>query len=175
MRHRLLIAVLASFAATCAAYAQPTPSISVAFSPNRGATVAVIKLIGEAKRTIRVAAYSFTSKPIAQALMDAHKRGVDVKVVLDKSNATARYTSATFLADVGVPTRIDYQYAIMHNKFVVVDGQTVETGSFNYTKAAEEHNAENVLILRNEPDVAKAYLKRWQELWDESEEYKARY
>jgi len=100
---------------------------------------------------------------------------VDVQSVFDKSNATARYTSATFLANRGMPTRVDYQYAIMHNKFMVIDGVTVETGSFNYTKAAEEKNAENVIILRNEPEVAGQYLKRWEELWDESEEYKAPY
>jgi phosphatidylserine/phosphatidylglycerophosphate/cardiolipin synthase-like enzyme len=78
-----------------------------------------------------------------------------VQAVLDKSNATAKYSSATFLANMGVPTRIDYEYAIMHNKFMVIDGVTVETGSFNYTKAAEEKNAENVIILRDCPDVAK--------------------
>jgi len=153
------------------ALAQDKQSIEVAFSPHRGATEAVVKLIGEAKQTIEVAAYSFTSKDIANALIAAHNRGVNVQAVLDKSNDTARYTSATFLANEGIPTRIDYEYAIMHNKFIVVDGMTVETGSFNYTKAAEEHNAENVLILRNEPEVAKEYLNRWQELWEESEPY----
>jgi phosphatidylserine/phosphatidylglycerophosphate/cardiolipin synthase-like enzyme len=173
MRHlafSLLFILLAS-----PAQAQAGQSITVAFSPHRGATQAVVKLIGEAEQSIRVAAYSFTSKDIALALVQARKRGVDVKAVLDKSNATARYTSATFLADMGIPTRIDYEYAIMHNKFMVVDGVTVETGSFNYTKAAEEKNAENVLVLRNYPDVAQEYLARWRELWDESEEYKPRY
>ena len=151
------------------AYAAPT--IEVEFSPNRGATDAVVRLIGQATNTIRVAAYSFTSKPIAQALVVAHNRGVDVEAVLDKSNATARYSSATFLANAGIPTRIDYKYAIMHNKFLVVDGVTVETGSFNYTKAAEEKNAENVLVMRDYPDIAKRYSARWQELWAESEPY----
>jgi phosphatidylserine/phosphatidylglycerophosphate/cardiolipin synthase-like enzyme len=167
--------LLAVIPVASSAIAAPAASIEVAFSPHRGATAAVVKLIGEAKQSIRVAAYTFTSKDIAKALMDAHKRGVDVQAVLDKSNATAKYTSASFLANVGVPTRIDYKYAIMHNKFIIVDDMTVETGSFNYSKSAEEKNAENVLILRNEPDVAKQYLARWQELWDESEEYKARY
>jgi phosphatidylserine/phosphatidylglycerophosphate/cardiolipin synthase-like enzyme len=59
----------------------------------------------------------------------------------------------------------------MHNKFLVVDGMTVETGSFNYTNAAEEKNAENVIILRSHRDIAEQYLTRWQELWDESEPY----
>jgi phosphatidylserine/phosphatidylglycerophosphate/cardiolipin synthase-like enzyme len=175
MRYRFFTAFLAAIVLAVPAYAQPAPSISVAFSPERGATEAIVKLIGEAKQSIRVAAYSFTSEDIAKALVDAHNRGVNVQAVLDKSNGSAKYTAATFLANVGIPTRIDYEYGIMHNKFMVVDGVTVETGSFNYTKAAEEKNAENVIILRQYPDTAKQYLGRWQELWNESEDYQARY
>jgi phosphatidylserine/phosphatidylglycerophosphate/cardiolipin synthase-like enzyme len=140
----------------------------VAFSPDRGATALIVKTIEEAKQSIRVAAYSFTSKPIAEALLDAHKRGIDVEVVVDKSQATARYTAATFLANQGVPVRVDYRYAIMHDKFIVVDGETVEGGSFNYTAAAESRNAENVLVLRDAV-IAGQYSKEWDRLWAESE------
>jgi phosphatidylserine/phosphatidylglycerophosphate/cardiolipin synthase-like enzyme len=149
-------------------------AVEVAFSPNGGAAELVVKTIESAKASIRVAAYSFTSKPISLALLGAHKRGVDVRLVVDKSNATARYTAATFLANQGVPVRVDYRYAIMHDKFVVVDGETVETGSFNFTAAAEQKNAENVIVL-HDLRVAKTYEAEWERLWDESEEMKARY
>jgi phosphatidylserine/phosphatidylglycerophosphate/cardiolipin synthase-like enzyme len=149
-------------------------SVEVAFSPDRGATDLVVHTIESAKSSIRVAAYSFTSKPIAQALLEANRHGIDVRVVVDKSNATARYTAATFLANQGVSVRVDYHYAIMHNKFVVVDGATVETGSFNYTSAAEHKNGENVLVL-HDPAIAQRYAKEWERLWGESEEMKARY
>jgi phosphatidylserine/phosphatidylglycerophosphate/cardiolipin synthase-like enzyme len=149
--------------------------VEVAFSPNRGATELVVKTIGEAKSSIRVAAYSFTSKPISMALLDARKRGIDVRVVVDKSQATARYTAATFLANQGVPMRVDYRYAIMHDKFIIVDGETVETGSFNFTAGAEHKNAENVIILHGDPAVAAKYAAEWDRLWGESEETKARY
>ena len=123
----------------------PLPSwawpVEIAFSPRGGATDLVVRTIDSAKSSIRVATYSFTSKPIATALLDAHKRGIDVRVLVDKSNATAWYTAATFLANQGVPVRVDYRYAIMHDKFIVVDGVTVEEGSFNYTAAAEKKNA----------------------------------
>ena len=150
-------------------------SIEAAFSPDGGATEAIVSLITEAKKTIRVAACSFASKPIAGALMEAHKRGVDVQVVLDKSNLSAKYSSATFLANVGIPVRINSRYAIMHNKYIVVDGSTLETGSFNYSAAAEDNNAENVLVIRGNQKLADTYLKNWQKLWDESEPYEARY
>lgn len=168
----ILITLLSS---TVPAFAQDSLSIEVAFSPKRGATESITKAIEGAKHNIRVAAYSFTSKDIAAALIKAFKKGVDIKVVLDKSNNTGKYSAAVFLANAGIPTRINYKYAIMHNKFMVIDGVTVETGSFNYTAAAEDKNAENVLILKNYPDIAGKYLRRWQELWEESEDYKARY
>lgn len=148
--------------------------VETAFSPDRGATELVVHTIESAKSTVRVAAYSFTSKPIATALLDAKRRGVDVELVVDKSNATARYTAATFLANQGVPVRVDYRYAILHDKFIVVDGAMVETGSFNFTAAAERSNAENVLVL-HDPAVARQYGREWGRLWGESEELKARY
>jgi phosphatidylserine/phosphatidylglycerophosphate/cardiolipin synthase-like enzyme len=146
----------------------------VAFSPHCGATALVITTIGEATQPIRMAAYGFTSKPIAKALLDAHKRGIDVEVVGDKSQATARYTAATLLANQGVPVRVDYQYAIMHDEFLVVDGSTVEDGSFNFTQAAEKSNAENVLVL-HDASVAAKYGQEWERLWAESEPLRGRY
>lgn len=150
-------------------------TIEVAFSPKAGATELIVKVITSAKKTIRLAAYSFTSKPIAQALMDAHKRGVDVQVVVDKSQKSERYTSATFLANMGIPTRVDSQHAIQHNKFIVVDGVHVETGSFNYTSAAEQRNAENAMVIWNNPKLAATYADNWQEHWEHSEAYSAKY
>jgi phosphatidylserine/phosphatidylglycerophosphate/cardiolipin synthase-like enzyme len=67
-----------------------------------------------------------------------------VQVILDKSQRTEKYSSADFLANQGVPTMIDAHHAIAHNKVIVIDGETVLTGSFNFTKAAQEKNAEHV-------------------------------
>ncbi len=72
-----------------------------------------MKTIRDARTVVQVAAYSFTSKPIALALLDAHKRGIDVRVVVDRSNATAEYTYGTFLANEHVPVRVDHRYAII--------------------------------------------------------------
>jgi phosphatidylserine/phosphatidylglycerophosphate/cardiolipin synthase-like enzyme len=80
-----------------------------------------------------VQAYSFTSALIAKALVDAHKRGVRVQVILDKSQRTEQYSSADFLANQRVPTTIDANHAISHNKVMVIDGEIVITGSFNFT------------------------------------------
>jgi phosphatidylserine/phosphatidylglycerophosphate/cardiolipin synthase-like enzyme len=139
------------------AQGSPTTGIEVNFQPGGGATDAIVHELALAKRTIHVQAYSFTSAPIAQALVDAKRRGVDVEAVLDKSNKTEKYSAATFLVNAGIPTYIDAKHAIAHSKNIIVDGSLVMTGSFNFTKAAEEKNAETSLILRGYPDVAKKF------------------
>ena len=142
--------------------------VQVAFSPG-DAEQTVVTAIARAEHSIHMAAYSFTSRPIAQALIDAHARGVEVEAVLDKSNLTERYSGATFLAHAGIPVRIDSRYAIMHNKFLIIDEATVETGSFNFTRAAATRNAENVVVLRDTPEVAATYEREWERMWAESE------
>jgi phosphatidylserine/phosphatidylglycerophosphate/cardiolipin synthase-like enzyme len=132
----------------------------VYFSPNGGCTTAVVREIGAARQSIEVQAYSFTSPPIAQALAEAKERGVHVEVILDKSNRTARYSGADYLVHHGIPTRIDAAHAIAHNKVMIIDDAVVLTGSFNFTAAAEKHNAENLLVLRD-PSLAKQYLRNW--------------
>jgi phosphatidylserine/phosphatidylglycerophosphate/cardiolipin synthase-like enzyme len=132
----------------------------VYFSPNGGCTAAVVREVGAARETIHVQAYSFTSAPIAQALAQAKERGVQVEVILDKSNRTARYSGADYLVHHGIPTRIDSAHAIAHNKVMIIDSAVVLTGSFNFTAAAERHNAENLLVLRD-PKLAAEYLRNW--------------
>ena len=150
-----------------------TPA-QVYFSPHGGCTEAVIKEIDQAKTEVLVQAYSFTSTPIAKALLNAHKRGVKIEAILDKSQRREKYTSATFLANSGIPTYIDDKHAIAHNKIMIVDRTTVITGSFNFTKAAEEKNAENLLIISS-ADMAKLYRENWLEHREHSEPYQAKY
>lgn len=138
----------------------PIPEIY--FSPKGGCTEAIVKEIRAAKQSILVQAYSFTSAPIAAALVEAARRGVFIEVVLDKSNRTGKYSSADFISHAGIPTWLDEKHAIAHNKVMILDEATVLTGSFNFTKAAEENNAENLLILRS-PDLAARYTQQFLE------------
>ena len=146
---------------------------SVYFSPNGGATQAVVNALSKARKTVLVQAYSFTSAPIAKALIQAHKRGVDVRIILDKSQRTQRYSSADLVANAGIPTLIDPAHAIAHNKIMIIDGRTVITGSFNFTKAAEEKNAENLLVIQDSK-LASRYTKNWQVHASHSEKYTGR-
>ena len=137
-------------------------SVDVYFSPKGGATQACVDVIAAAKTSINVQAYSFTSAPIAAALVAAHKRGVKVAVILDKSQKTANYSEADFIAHAGIATLIDSKHAIAHNKIVIVDASVVITGSFNFSKAAESSNAENLLVIRD-IKLAARYLANWRD------------
>jgi phosphatidylserine/phosphatidylglycerophosphate/cardiolipin synthase-like enzyme len=94
-------------------------------------------------------------------------------MLLPYSQRTERYSSADFLANQGVPTMIDANHAIAHNKVIVIDGETVLTGSFNFTKAAQEKNAENLLIIRD-PALAAQYTQNWDSHRQHSQPYVGR-
>jgi phosphatidylserine/phosphatidylglycerophosphate/cardiolipin synthase-like enzyme len=139
------------------------PDIKVYFSPHGGCTEAVVRSINGAKNQVLVEAYSFTSEPIAMALIAAEKRGVDVEVILDKSQEQARGSEADLISESGIPTFVDSAYRIAHDKVMVIDGNKVITGSFNFTRSAEEYNAENLIIISNDPPLAEQYTSSWRQ------------
>lgn len=142
-------------------YSSSCPKIQVCFTPGQDCTKKITDVLDAAKNSIFVQAYSFTSAPIAQHLVNAQKRGVIVKVILDKSQKTQSYSASRFLLNQHIPVWIDYKPAIAHNKIMIVDGKNVITGSFNFTKAAQYKNAENLLIIQD-PALAKRYMENWQ-------------
>lgn len=155
--------------------------IEVGFSPEGSAQNLVLRTIDAATSSIRVAAYVFTSPDVTRALIAAKQRGVDVAVVADhRSNLEEQRSGAgrhalTLLAKAGIPTRTVKAYPIHHDKFIVVDGMAVETGSFNFTAAAAKGNSENALVVWNDPALAETYLTHWQNRWDQGQAFKAKY
>jgi phosphatidylserine/phosphatidylglycerophosphate/cardiolipin synthase-like enzyme len=148
-----------------------TGTTEVFFSPNGGATEAIVREIGKARQEILVQAYSFTSKPIAKALLDAKKRGISIIAVLDKSQRMERYSAATFLVNAGILVYIDDKHAIAHDKIIIIDRCTLITGSFNFTKAAEEKNAENLLVIKGNQKLVDLYLRNFEDHKGHSEMY----
>ena len=129
----------------------------------------MLTAINSADQSIDVAAYSFTSKEIGQALVQAAQRGVHVRVVADqKDNQNSKYSDIITMQQHNIPIRLNGHYAIMHNKFMVVDGDTTETGSFNFTASADKRNAENALVIWNDPQLASTYEAEFERLWQES-------
>jgi len=137
-------------------------SVFVSFSPGGGCAEACITALNAAKHTVYAQAYALTSSAIAKALVDARKRGLVVEMILDKSQRTERYSEAGFVANGGVALYIDARHPAAHNTVIIIDGEIVITGSYSFTRAAEETNAENLLVLRD-PALAARYYRNWQE------------
>ena len=148
----------------------PTARIRAYFTPGHMVETAITEEIEAARSEIRVQAYSFTNPLIVQALTEAQQRGVDVILVLDKSNRTQKYSAADYAGHAGILTLIDDRHAIAHNKIMIIDRKVVITGSYNFTRAAEKSNAENVVIIESEP-IAQKYLQNWQKHRSHSQPY----
>lgn len=141
-------------------------SVQVAFTPGDDAAGLVLEAIASARMQILVQAYSFTHQAIADALIAARRRGLDVRVIADLEQRGKLATSRVdYLADNGVPVWLDGEHAAAHDKVMIIDaGQpeaAVITGSFNFTHAAQYRNAENLLILRGNPPLVETYAANW--------------
>lgn len=155
--------------------AQAAPGVEVGFSPEGSARALVLKVIGEARRSIQVLAYAFQAPDITEALVAAGKRGVEVRVVVDKERNMGKASRAAmdFVVRNGVALRTNERFHLHHDKTIIVDGLTIQTGSFNYAPSAETKNSENVVVIREMPEVAAKFLSHWQSRWDGGVPYRA--
>ena len=153
-----------------------TAKVSVLFSPEDNIQQALIGLINNAQRNILVQAYLLTDDRIADALIRAHKRGVNVEVLLDSQVVSdAKGSDGIRLYEAGIPVRLETRYDHAHNKIMIFDHDTanaaVATGSYNYTVAAQKNNAENVVIIRQSAEMIRRYVDNWQKHAEESIAY----
>ncbi|WP_458097020.1 phospholipase D family nuclease [Roseomonas sp. WA12] len=146
------------------------PRPAVCFTPGDDCTGTIVSTIGAARREVLLQAYSFTSPPIAQALEAAARRGVRVRIIVDDSQLTERYSQADEAARAGLEVWVDDPTGIAHNKVIVIDGEAVITGSFNFSRSAQERNAENLLVLRDR-SLAARYAENWERRRAVSEPY----
>lgn len=144
------------------------------FSPNGGATQAIVDLIANAKHRVALAGYGFTSERIANALLAAHRRGIDVRIVLDKSNVFAKHSRGDALSRAGIDVRSQHAYGIMHHKFLLVDN-VVAFGSMNASESGEVRNAENWNVFRNAADLALIYEREFDRLRNGARPFVYRY
>jgi phosphatidylserine/phosphatidylglycerophosphate/cardiolipin synthase-like enzyme len=141
-------------------------SVQLAFTPWDNAEDMVVDCIGRARQQILVQAFSFTSRALANALVAAKRRGVDVQVTADREQTFGGESSRIpELVQAGIPVSLEVRYQSAHNKVMVIDAGSADaaviTGSYNWTYAAQYRNAENVLILRGNPDIVNAYAANW--------------
>lgn len=155
-----------------------TGSIEVAFSPDHGAEELVIRATDSASADLRMMAYALTSSRITSAVVRAAKRGVKVYVLADyKQNlgpgmSPKGKAALSAMALAGVQVRVVDAYPIFHDKVQIVDGKTVQTGSFNYSEAAAKKNSENVIVHWNNQQLAQAYGDHFARNWKISKPFK---
>lgn len=136
------------------------PHISVCFTPGQNCTSLIERSIMEARKSVLMHAYSFTSEPIANALIRAKEKGVEVVILVDKSQVKDKHTKVWYLKAAGIKVLVDVLPGIAHNKVLIIDDERVITGSFNWTNAAQFRNAENVLMI-GDPKTVEFYKSNW--------------
>ena len=154
--------------------------VSVGFGPSAGSEELVFRAIGSAKRRIRLCGHSFGSSKIAKLLSDAREnRHIDVSVVLDaKANTQEDMSGKSKLAmnqlvTAKVPTRLSRAFERTLGNFIVVDDETVLTGSFEFADSARR-SSNDVMVLWKRPDVGAEYMKHWESIWHQAVAYQAR-
>jgi len=144
----------------------------IGFSPERNAKEIVLSAILSAKTELLVAAYSMTCSDIAKAIGEQHQKGIAVRLVVDKEQNKPEqdgFKAVDYLKGLGVPMKLSVNYKAMHHKFIVVDGVSVQLGSFNYTYSANRNNAETAIFLKNVPAIAKVYRREFSQLYREDD------
>jgi phospholipase D len=136
-------------------------SLDVCFVPPEPCGMRIAQTILQARRSVRVQAYGFDYSPIVDALIADRRRGVDVQIVLDRSNERRRASALPDVLSAGIPVFIDDHAAIAHNKVIIVDACLVIGGSFNYTRSAEYRNAENVTFISG-CQAGAEFLANWE-------------
>jgi phosphatidylserine/phosphatidylglycerophosphate/cardiolipin synthase-like enzyme len=166
---KILISLLAALTliVASAATVPAKGSIEVALTPWDDAEGALLRAVRSAHHAIYVQAYLLTSRSLAKSLIEAKQRGIVVEILVDRdmSAKPGGGSQLTLLAAAGIPVFIETRYAAAHNKIILVDPEeaqsAVVTGSYNFTFAAQARNAENLLIIRDKPELAMAYLHNW--------------
>ena len=134
----------------------------VYFSPSKRTQDAIIEYIEKANESLDIAIYSITSKPIAEAIQRARQRGIKVRILVDRIQATSQASLWHWLG-----AKIDQRSGLMHNKFIIRDNKDVSTGSLNFTNNAIYRNRENLVILYDK-NVAKKFEIEFEKLWKDN-------
>jgi len=143
-----------------------TVVLGIYFSPKGGCEDQVLYWIDRANVSIHILIYSFTLDSISGKLIEAHQRGVEVRVVFEKQQVT-EYSEYSVLKAAGISVRNDTNPDYMHHKVMIIDGILILTGSFNYSAHAEEENNENLIVIES-TYVAGIYEDEFQKIWSSS-------
>lgn len=143
----------------------PALRAEVQFSPGPGCLNAITRCLEEAQKSVDICVFTVTDDRLAAAILDAHRRGVAVRLLTDDDKSFDRGSDIERLEAAGVPVRTDRSEHHMHHKFALFDRALLITGSYNWTRSAARHNRENLLVS-DDPRLVAPYLRRFDEDWD---------
>lgn len=139
--------------------------VSIFFSPSTKCENSIIRLINKSETTIDAAVYAINNDEIVKALKKASRRGVKIRILTDRFQASNRSSKVRELHDCGINIRVHSKYKIEHNKFAVFDGKIASSGSYNWTNPATSKNSENCIFFNRNKEAVKEYLDRFEYLW----------
>ena len=143
----------------------PNSITEVYFSPSKDCENGLIKLIQNATKAIDASVYSINNTNIVNALKQAHKRGVKIRILTDRTQAAGKSSKVLELKAAGIDIRVHSKHKIEHNKFGIYDGKQASTGSYNWTNPASDKNSENCVFFTDNPAVVSKYQERFEYLW----------
>ncbi|HKB40581.1 MAG TPA: phospholipase D-like domain-containing protein [Gemmataceae bacterium] len=149
------------------------PSVAAYFSPKGGCTDAVVRELKRARKEILILARAFSSEPLAKALLDAKLRGVRVELLFDRRNEKDSTSDLHLFAQQGLAPLLDMQSTSAHNSVILIDSRVLLTGSFDFTRQAEEEHADNLLVVGGYPEVVAAYRKTFLQLKTHGQEFRS--
>ncbi len=145
----------------------PVNSLQAAFCPSPQCESLAISALDAATSRVDVAMYSFTNDALGDALVRAHERGVEVRVVVESQQDSSKYSEHAKLSAAGIPVRVDSNPQLMHHKFAVIDARFVVTGSMNWTANGVRENNENVLVIAS-PELNTQFEDEFESVWSVS-------
>lgn len=146
------------------------PGVKIGFSPGKDCKNLIIGHLMSAKKSLDVCVFTISDNDIADCLIRLHKSGVGVRIISDNEKAEDEGSDLTRMAESGIPVKIDFTTNHMHHKFSIADGVELLTGSYNWTRSAEQYNQENLIVFKN-PSIATTYMTEFNRLWDSLGEF----
>lgn len=139
--------------------------LQIFFSPSNRCENSIIKLINQSEERIDVVVYAINNDDIVEALKKAQNRGVKIRILTDRLQASNKYSKVRELYNYGINIRVHSKHKIEHNKFAVFDNNVAMTGSYNWTNPATEKNSENCVFFFRDRDAIEKYQNRFEYLW----------
>ncbi len=136
----------------------------VYFSPGSACLEAILTALNQAIKTINLCVFTISDDRITRAIIDCHRRGIAVRIITDNDKIYDLGSDIETMLKAGIHIKTDDTSHHMHHKFAVIDGISVLTGSYNWTRSAAENNHENLMVTQDAA-VVKSYQKEFNRLW----------